>query len=125
MTGTKSKRSGYRGVSWYPRYGVWRAQVQFKGKRIHLGYFHDVHDAGIAASDFRLQHAAEIAKVQEEGRRRKADSFKAYLANLSPEEQRDRVRNNFLNATCEERSARSRKGWRTKRKATERAARHA
>lgn len=109
--------SGYRGVSWYSRDGVWRAQVHFDGKRIHLGYFEDVHDAGIAASDFRLQHAAELAAIQERGRRLKTRAIRARLADLTPDEHKERVRDNFA-GTTKQRSQRSKRGWQTRREKT-------
>ena len=109
-------RTGYRGVSWYDRDGAWRAQVEIDGKKIHLGYFHDVHDAGVAASDFRIQHAAELEAIQERGRKLKTRAVRKHLANLTPDEQKDRVRDNFA-ATFEERSERSKKGWEKRRKA--------
>jgi hypothetical protein len=31
--------SGYRGVSWYRNYGMWRVQIMVHGKTKHLGYF--------------------------------------------------------------------------------------
>jgi hypothetical protein len=112
---SKLNRSGYRGVSWYSPYGKWRAQARLHGKHVFLGYFDDVHEAGIAASDFRLQHKEELEENQERGRRRKTKAVRARLADLTPEEQRQRVRDNF-SGSREERSKRSKKGWETRRR---------
>jgi hypothetical protein len=111
---SRLNRSGYRGVSWYPRYGQWRAQVNIERKHVFLGYFDDVHDAGVAASDFRLQHKEQLEANQELGRRRKTKAVRARMANLTPEEQRKRVQDNF-SASAEERSRRAKKGWETRR----------
>jgi AP2 domain len=108
-------RSGYRGVSWYPRYGKWLAQVHLSGKHWNLGYFDDVHDAGIAASDFRLQHEAELEGNQQRGRQLKTQANRVRVANLTAQERKELVQDNFA-GTFEERSKRSRKGWETRRK---------
>jgi len=114
---SRLNQSGYRGVSWYPRYGKWRAQVNVERKHVFLGYFDDVHEAGIAASDFRLRHKEKLEANQERGRRRKTKAIRARLADLTPEQQRERVRGNFLTSTAAERSERSLRGWETRRKA--------
>ena len=41
----KNNTSGVPGVDWRPRYRVWRAAICFKGKRYHLGNFHNFEDA--------------------------------------------------------------------------------
>lgn len=83
-----TNKTGYNGVSWDERMGKWRACYRLRGRTIHLGHFDDVHDAGIAASDFRLQHADEIAASYEVGRRNKSKTVKAHKAKLSAEEKR-------------------------------------
>ncbi len=37
--------SGYKGVTWDKSRNMWRAQIVFKNKAIHLGRFHDIQDA--------------------------------------------------------------------------------
>lgn len=37
--------SGYKGVSWYPRYGKWRATYRLNGKAKCAGYFTNIEDA--------------------------------------------------------------------------------
>jgi len=43
-----SNTSGYRGVSWYERYGKWWAYINVNGKRIFCGYYSNKMDAVIA-----------------------------------------------------------------------------
>jgi hypothetical protein len=38
--------SGYIGVTWYKAYQKWAAAIVVNKKRVHLGYFDDVHQAG-------------------------------------------------------------------------------
>lgn len=42
---SKNNTSGMRGVSWYSRGNKWRAAISRNGKKIHLGYFSEKHDA--------------------------------------------------------------------------------
>lgn len=48
--------SMYRGVSWRAREGKWRAVAQVAGTPVFLGCFADEHEAGAAASAYRLAH---------------------------------------------------------------------
>jgi hypothetical protein len=48
--------SQYRGVSWSKKARKWHAQVQSAGKRHHLGFFVDEHEAGRAAAAARAQY---------------------------------------------------------------------
>lgn len=52
----RNNRSGYNGVSWSRQAMKWHATARHNGKLKHLGYFHDVHDAGRAAVKFRNEH---------------------------------------------------------------------
>ena len=83
-----TNKSGYSGVSWDVRQERWRACYRLNGKTVHLGLFTDVHDAGIAASDFRLQHEQEIAEAFERGRVSRSKAVKEYKAKLPMEEKR-------------------------------------
>lgn len=40
--------SGYKGVSWYKAYKMWRVKIQFRRKTIHVGYFRNIEDAAAA-----------------------------------------------------------------------------
>jgi hypothetical protein len=44
----RKSTSEYTGVSWYKRDNKWRAQIKIHGKRKHLGYFGNKHDAHLA-----------------------------------------------------------------------------
>lgn len=87
-----TNKTGFSGVHWDARQKKWRACVRLNGKTIHLGCFEDVLDAGVAASDFRLKHEAEIAEVFERGRRRRSKAVKEHKARLSIEEKREIAR---------------------------------
>jgi hypothetical protein len=39
--------SGYRGASWVPKLGKWKAQINLDGKHVHLGLFDTVEDAAM------------------------------------------------------------------------------
>ena len=88
-TNKRTNQSGYRGVSWYTRAGKWRANYKLDGKSIHLGLFDDVHDAGCAVSDYRLQNAPIISILDRRGREAKSRSIKAHKAALSSQDLRD------------------------------------
>jgi len=42
---TKSNKTGYKGVSEYPRYNCYRARISIDGKDRFLGYFDEIKDA--------------------------------------------------------------------------------
>lgn len=105
----KANKSGYRGVSWYPRYGKWIAQAHLGGVHYNLGYYDDVNDAGVAASDFRLQHKAEMEANQVRRSENASRSLKATLAKVPPEERKERARRGHETLGAKGRSARSRK----------------
>lgn len=44
----KDNKSGYKGVSWYKRYGKWVVKIMNQGVIEHLGYFDDLVDAARA-----------------------------------------------------------------------------
>lgn len=50
-----AKTSKYRGVSLLKNRGIWRARVEYKGKREHLGYFESEETAAEAYDDRLLQ----------------------------------------------------------------------
>lgn len=41
-------KSGYKGVSWYSRYQIWRASIRVNGKWNHIGYYADPIQAALA-----------------------------------------------------------------------------
>ncbi len=90
-TNKSSNRSGYRGVSRDTYRGKWRAGYKTNGKTIHLGMFDDVHDAGCAASDYRLKHVAEIEAAYERGRQGKSKTVKAQRASQTQEQRREQA----------------------------------
>ncbi len=92
-----NNRSGYTGVSWDKQGQKWRACVRLRGKTVHLGFFEDVHDAGIAACDFRLAHEAERMESKAMGNENRSRSIKQHLASLSPEERRRRTLQGLAN----------------------------
>lgn len=54
---SKSNKSGYKNVSWCARAKKWKVGLKVNGKSIHFGYFSDVNDANIAATNARnLMH---------------------------------------------------------------------
>ena len=44
----KNNTSGYKGIYWFRRDGIWHAQITVSSKRIHLGYFDDIKKAILA-----------------------------------------------------------------------------
>lgn len=62
-----NRSSGIRGVSWNKNLGKWQAYVGHNGKRIHIGYYDDMTEAGEQALQRRLEiythNAADIRKV--------------------------------------------------------------
>lgn len=53
--------SGFKGVSWYPRYNKWCARVCVDGKRITLGYFSDRNQAVDALNNLRKKLHKDFA----------------------------------------------------------------
>jgi predicted RNA-binding protein associated with RNAse of E/G family len=53
--------------------------------------FDDIHDAGCAASDYRLTHVVEIAAVYDRGRINKSQSVKTHRASQTPQQRREQA----------------------------------
>lgn len=58
-----SNTSGYRGVSWCPSTGRWRAYGKCGGKSFHLGRFSSVTEAAAAAQAWREEKFGVFAKA--------------------------------------------------------------
>lgn len=43
--------SGFKGVSWYRKYGQWRVQISVDGRVRHVGYFDSIVEAAAAYAD--------------------------------------------------------------------------
>ena len=56
--------SGYKGVSWNKRISKWKAQIQVKGKIMHLGSFDDPQKAHAAYCDAAARHFGEYARTE-------------------------------------------------------------
>lgn len=41
-------KSGYKGVSYFKRYGTWRAAIQYQNRWFHIGYFKTARQAALA-----------------------------------------------------------------------------
>ncbi len=93
----RTNKTGFVGVSWDAGKGKYRASGTIDGRLHHLGYFDDVLDAGVAASDFRLQHAAAIKASKEREIANRSQASRKEWAKRSPAE----------------RSAIGRKAWET------------
>jgi len=55
--------SGFKGVYWYKITSKWKAQIQFKDKKYHLGYFTLKEDAAHAYDKKALELHGEFAKL--------------------------------------------------------------
>lgn len=53
--------SGLKGASWDKKARKWRAQLQFNGKGIHLGYFDTVEEAHTAYCEGAIKYHGEFA----------------------------------------------------------------
>lgn len=58
----KDNSSGQKGVSWYPRYGKWRARIAVSKQDKLLGYFEKRSDAVQAYKKAALQHHGAFAR---------------------------------------------------------------
>lgn len=59
--------SGMTGVRWYPKYGLWNAQIMVDGTLIGLGYYSDKHKASQAyqiADAIRIEYRLGNATLQ-------------------------------------------------------------
>lgn len=54
--------SGYRGVSYYKRYGNWVSQISVSGKKKNLGYHTTALDAAIAYDKYVIENGLEHTK---------------------------------------------------------------
>ena len=79
MTLLATNKTGYDGVSYCRERKAYRAMVYLRGRQKCLGFFEDVHDAGCAASDWRIQNADEIQKAKEEAYRKRQATLKKTL----------------------------------------------
>lgn len=59
----KSNTSGFKGVSWHKREKKYIAGIIFKGKRVHLGYFHSAEAASAAYSSAARQQRGEFVRA--------------------------------------------------------------
>lgn len=59
----KRNKSGYKGVSWYTRNGMWRANISINSKVITLGLFSDPKEAAMAYDIAAITHFGEFAKT--------------------------------------------------------------
>lgn len=59
----KNNTSGYKGVVFIKRLGIWRAQIQHSYKMHCLGYFHDIVDAAKAYDKAAIDHYGEFART--------------------------------------------------------------
>ena len=59
----KDSTSGFKGVTYYKRYGNWRSQIAVNGKRINLGYFSDPIDAAHAYDNAAREYHGEFANT--------------------------------------------------------------
>lgn len=55
-------RSGVKGVSWYAKSSKWLAQIQHKGKKLHVGLFQSIDDAVQALTVVRSNLHGEFSK---------------------------------------------------------------
>lgn len=53
--------SGFRGVYWHKAQNKWTARISADGKRISLGYFHDIEEARAAYESAALTHHKDFA----------------------------------------------------------------
>lgn len=59
----RTNTSGLRGVSFYKRTGMWKAQIQHEGKKIGLGYFHSAEKAHSAYTHAEALLRKEFARA--------------------------------------------------------------
>lgn len=61
--GHRDNRSGVKGVHQHPKTLRWRARLNVKGKRIHLGYFKDKMEAHAAHSEALKVYHGDFARL--------------------------------------------------------------
>lgn len=60
---SKSNSSGLKGVSWHKAAKKWQAYISFDKKRIHIGLFENINDAGAAYDKKAVQIYGAFAKT--------------------------------------------------------------
>jgi hypothetical protein len=58
----KDNQTGFRGVSWHKRRGMFQAELHFNGKRKHLGYFGSAEEAAHARDTAAAEHHGAFAR---------------------------------------------------------------
>lgn len=58
----KNNRSGFKGVSWQKQRGKWKVQARLDGKKLNLGYFDNLEQAGAAYQNFARKNHGEFYK---------------------------------------------------------------
>jgi len=106
----RNNSTGYNGVSYCKRTGKYVAYGCIRSKRIWIGTFDDVHDAGVAASDWRLSHADELREANVELRMDRSVKSKAAWQRISPEERRRIAKQGKDTMGAAERSRAAREG---------------
>ncbi len=101
--------TGFSGVIWRPTRGKYEAYGTLNGKRTYLGLYEDVLDAGIAASDYRLQTEDERMAIRAAAYEALSASVQRVWANLTPDQRAQRVRNATLAQDIEVRRAAQKK----------------
>lgn len=61
-TKTRANTSGVKGASWNIKRNAWQAQIGFRGKNIHVGYFDDLEDASCAYKMKEIELYGEYSK---------------------------------------------------------------
>ncbi len=59
----KNNVAGIKGVSFNKRAGKWTAQIQVRGHKMGLGYFHTKQGAAVAYKSAALEHFGEFART--------------------------------------------------------------
>lgn len=113
----KNNKTGYKGVTY--RRGKYEAYGCLDGKIIRLGFYEDVHDAGIAASDWRLQHEAEIAEAKTRANKQRSESNIRSQQARGAADRKRAVREGKKNMGRLRISEASRKGWRKRKGLTD------
>lgn len=57
--------SGYKGVSWNSQVQKWMVQIQYEGKKVHLGKFNNKEEAAQAWNEAAIKYHKEFAFLNE------------------------------------------------------------